>query len=86
MSSTANGMALLLSRASAVVTGQDGLTMGLIILLVIEAPVVILIVASFLGRPRRLKVTGLFLGWLFLMFGVFLGAIYFIGLVLGLFF
>ena len=86
MSSTANGMALLLGRASAVVTGQDGLTMGLIILLVIEAPVVILILASFLGRPRRLKVTGLFLGWLFLMFGVFLGAIYFIGLVLGLFF
>lgn len=86
MSSTANGIALLLSRASAVVTGQNGLTMGLIILLVIEAPVVILILASFLGQPRRLKVTGLFLGWLLLMFGAFLGAIYFLGLLLGFFF
>jgi hypothetical protein len=86
MSSIANGIALRLSRASAVVTGQNGLTMGLIILLVIEAPVVILILASFLGKPRRLKVTGLFLGWLLLMFGAFLGAVYFLGLVLGFFF
>ena len=76
----------LFSSAVQSVASQNGLSMGLIILPIIEMPVLILILASVTGRPRRLKVTGLFLGWLFLMFAVFLGAIYVLGLILGLFF
>ncbi len=76
----------LLSSAFQTATSQNGLSMGLIILAIIEMPVVILILASVIGRPRRLKVTGLFLGWLLLMFGIFVGAIYVLGFIFGLFF
>lgn len=65
---------------------SNRITMGLIILLVIESPVAILIAASLWGRRRRLKVTGLFLGWLLFMFGAFVGAVYVLGLVLSLFY
>ncbi len=76
----------LLSSALQTVASQNGLSLGLIILAIIEMPVVILILASVAGHPRRLKVTGLFLGWLLLMFGIFIGAIYALGFIFRLFF
>jgi hypothetical protein len=76
----------LFSGAVQSVASQNGLSMGLIILAIIEMPVVILILASVISRPRRLKVTGLFLGWLLLVFAIFVGAIYVISFIFGLFF
>jgi hypothetical protein len=58
---------------------QNELSIGLIILTIIEMPVLILILTSILGRPRRSKITGLFLGYLFSMFFVFVTFIYLIG-------
>lgn len=77
---------LFISSAVRSVASNNENSMGLIILAIIEMPVLILILASVTGRPRRLKVTGLFLGWLFLMFAAFLSVIYVIGFILGLFF
>ncbi len=80
-----NNLILLqfLANARAV---QSEVSLGLIVLTIIEMPVLILILASILGRPRQSKVTGLFLGYLFSMFFVFVAFMYLIGVFQGFFF
>lgn len=73
----------LLASASAV---RSEVSLGVIVLTIIEMPVLILILASILGRPRRFKVTSLFLGYLFSMFFVFVTFMYLIGTFQSFFF
>jgi len=63
-----------------------GRPLGLIVVGIIELPVVILFLAALLGKPRSTKITSLFVGWVFLMFGAFVGAVYFLSFVLGVFY
>jgi hypothetical protein len=61
------------------------MSLGQIVLIVIISPVVILLLATILGKPRSMKVTGLFLTWLALVFCVFVGAVYGLSFITGLF-
>jgi hypothetical protein len=63
-----------------------GRPLGLIVVGIIELPVLILFLAALLGKPRSTKITSLFVGWVFLMFGAFVGAVYFLSYVLGVFY
>lgn len=80
---------LLMLLFAAVVEAAEnayGPPLGGVVLLVIGSPVVILLLAAVLGKPREQKITGLFLMWLMGMFTVFIGAVYLLGAVLGLFY
>ncbi len=68
-----------------VVNGQ-ALPLGYIVLGIIGIPVLILFIASFLIKPRSLKITGLFVSWVFLMFTAFIGAVFFLSFVFGFFY
>lgn len=64
----------------------QGRPLGLIVVGIIELPVLILFLAALLGKPRSTKITSLFVGWVFLMFGAFVGAVYLLSYVLGVFY
>jgi len=60
-------LALLMNIASSQ-SQTSSMPLGHIVLIVILSPVVILLLAALLGKPRSRKVTGLFLVWLTLIF------------------
>ncbi|MHA2393096.1 MAG: hypothetical protein ACXAEX_14240 [Promethearchaeota archaeon] len=62
------------------------LPLGYIVIGVIATPVVVLLLASLLGRPRSNKITALFLGWLAMMFTAFIGAVFVLSYLLGIFY
>lgn len=64
--------------------GQSAL--GYLILGIIVSPVIILLLASVLGRPRKTKITLLFLGFLVFMLGAFVTITYLLGFVTGFFY
>ncbi len=64
----------------------NGMPLGYIVLIVVESPVIILILATLLGKPRKMKVTGLFLAWLGMVFAVFIIAVYALSYITGLFY
>jgi hypothetical protein len=64
----------------------NGIPLGYIVIAVIGTPVVILISAALMGNPRKPKITGLFIGWLLMMFTAFVGAVYVLGAILGFFY
>jgi hypothetical protein len=68
-------LSFYLSLSSSTVK-QSGWPLGVVVLIVIESPVIVLLLATVLGRPRTMRVTQLFIGWLLLVFIVFLGAVY----------
>jgi len=63
-----------------------GRPLGLIVVGIIELPVLILFLAAMLGKPRSIKITSLFVGWLLLIFGAFVGAVFFLSFILGFFY
>lgn len=75
----------LLSHIASGPSRASGMPLGLVVLVVIISPVVVLLLATLLGRPRSGKVTGLFLAWLALVFCVFVGAVYGLSFITGLF-
>jgi len=81
-------MSRLLALLTYVASGpsrSSGMSLGLIVLIVIISPVIVLLLATLLGEPRSMKVTGLFLAWLALVFSVFVGAVYALSFITGLF-
>jgi hypothetical protein len=66
--------------------GQNGMPLGIVVLIIIESPVIVLLLAALLGHPRRTRVTQLFLGWLLLIFLVFIGAVYGLSYITHLFY
>ena len=75
----------LLTNVASSPSGTGGMSLGQIVLIVIISPVIILLLATLLGKPRSSKVTGLFLAWLALIFCVFIVAIYGLSFITGLF-
>jgi len=78
-------LSFFLSLPSSTV-GQNGTPLGIIVLIIIESPVIVLLLAALLGRPRKMRVTQLFLGWLLLVFIVFLGAVFALSYITHLFY
>ena len=77
-------LALLMYVASSQ-SQTSGMPLGHVVLIVILSPVVILLLATLLGKPRSMKVTSLFLAWLALIFAVFVGAVYGLSFITSLF-
>lgn len=65
--------------------GTNGIPLGYVVLVVILSPVVVLMLATLLGKPRKMKVTGLFIAWLGMVFTVFIGAVYVLSFLTGMF-
>lgn len=61
-----------------------GLQPGFVIFSIVELPMLLLVLAALLGRPRKLRVTAVFVGALSLLFMVFLAATLTLGTVLSL--
>ena len=53
---------------------------------IIESPVLILLLAALLGKPRKMKVSMLFMTWLAMVFTVFIVAVYALSFITGLFY
>jgi hypothetical protein len=64
----------------------QGRPLGLIVVGIIELPVVVLFLAALIGKPRSTKITSLFIGWVFVMFSVFIGTVFFLSYLLGIFY
>ena len=64
----------------------NGMPLGYIVLIVVESPVLILLLASLLGKPRKMKVSILFVVWLALVFAVFIVAVYALSFITGRFY
>jgi hypothetical protein len=73
---------------SEAVTTNDGngLPLGYLVIGIIALPVIVLISASLLGKPKSFKITTLFLGWLFMMLCVFIVSVFGLSFLLGIFF
>lgn len=69
-------------------TGHNSgpLPLGIIVVGIIEAPVLILLLATFLGKPRQPKITGVFVGFIAMMVLVFIGAVFGLSYLLGIFY
>lgn len=65
---------------------NNGMPLGYIVLIVVESPVLILLLATLLGKPRKMKVTGLFIAWLAMVFVVFIVAVYALSFITGRFY
>jgi hypothetical protein len=75
-----------LNIASEAVGNTRTLPLGLIVVGIIEAPVLILLIATLLGKPRQPKITGIFIGFFSIMVMAFIGTVFGLSYLLGLFY
>jgi hypothetical protein len=78
----------MVSLIGSLVSAQqtNGMPLGYIVLIVVESPVLILLLAALLGKPRKVKVSMLFMAWLAMVFVVFIVAVYALSFITGLFY
>ena len=81
-------LAQVMTNIASEATGHNNgsLPLGLIVVGIIEAPVLILLLATLIGRPRQPKITGVFIGFVSIMVIVFIGAVFGLSYLLGLFY
>ena len=81
-------LSLMVSLIGSLVSAQqtNGMPLGYIVLIVVESPVLILLLAALLGKPRKMKVSMLFMAWLAMVFTVFIVAVYALSFITGLFY
>ncbi len=81
-------LTLMVSLIGSLVSAQqtNGMPLGYIVLIVVESPVLILLLVTLLGKPRRMKVSLLFLTWLAMVFAVFIIAVYALSFITGRFY
>ncbi len=81
-------LSLMVSLIGSLVSAQQTTSMplGYIVLIVVESPVLILLLAALLGKPRKMKVSMLFMTWLAMVFTVFIVAVYALSFITGLFY
>ncbi len=81
-------LSLMVSLIGSLVSAQqtNGMPLGYIVLIVVESPVLILLLAALLGKPRKMKVSMLFVTWLAMVFTVFIVAVYALSFITGLFY
>lgn len=72
--------------ASSAGGGHNILPLGLLVIGVIMGPVVILFTAALVGKPRQPKITTIFFAFITMMVVVFIGAVYGLSFMLGLFY
>jgi len=78
--------ALLNIASEATGHGSGPLPLGYIVVGIIEMPVVILLLATFLGNPRQPKITSVFIGFITMMVIVFIGAVFGLSYLLSIFY
>ena len=78
--------ALLNVASEATGHGSGPLPLGYLVVGIIEFPVVILLLATFLGKPRQSKITSVFVGFIAMMVLVFIGAVFGLSYLLGIFY
>jgi hypothetical protein len=78
----------MVSLIGSLVSAQQtkGMPLGYIVLIVVESPVLILLLAALLGKPRKVKVSMLFIAWLAMVFAVFIVAVYALSFITALFY
>lgn len=76
----------LLNIAQQGAVRESQLPLGYIVVGIIETPVVILLLATFLGKPRQYKITGVFVSFIAMMVVLFIGAVFTLSFILGTFF
>ena len=81
-------LSLMVSLIGGLVSAQqtNGMPLGYIVLIVVESPVLILLLAALLGKPRKMKVSMLFMAWLAMVFVVFIVSVYALSFITGLFY
>jgi len=81
-------LSLMVGLIGSLVSAQqtNGMPLGYIVLIVVESPVLILLLAALLGKPRKMKVSMLFMTWLAMVFTVFIVAVYALSFITGLFY
>ncbi len=81
-------LSLMVSLIGSLVSAQqtNGMPLGYIVLIVVESPVLILLLAALLGKPRKMKVSMLFMAWLAMVFVVFIMSVYALSFITGLFY
>ena len=65
---------------------NNSLPFGYLVVGIIEAPVLILLLATILGKPRQPKITGVFVGFIVMMVIVFISAVFGLSYLLGIFY
>ncbi len=87
MSSAILGLAQALMN----VASSDGghvapLPLGYLVIGIIWAPALVLFIAALVGKPRQTKITTVFFGFVFMMVIVFIGAVFGLSALLGIFY
>ena len=65
---------------------ESQLPLGYLVVGIIEAPVLILLLATLLGKPRQPKITGVFISFIGMMVIMFIGAVFVLSYILGIFY
>ena len=66
--------------------GTGPLPLGYIVVSIIEAPVIILFLATLLGKPRQLKITGVFMSFIGMMVIIFITTVFGLSYLLSIFY
>ena len=87
MSATILGLVqAMMNVASSTGGHQTPLPLGYLVVGIIMAPVVILIIATLVGKPRQPKITTVFFAFIAMMIMVFIGAVFGLSALLGIFY
>lgn len=86
MSNLIAAIALALVNIAEAAATSGNSSLGGIVLAIIEFPVLTLILATILGKPRSNKMTGLFLGWVTMMATVYISAFYLLSWLTSIFY
>lgn len=87
MNSIILGLAqVLLNIAQEGAIRESQLPLGYLVVGIIETPVVILLLATLLGKPRQPKITGVFVSFIAMMVIIFIGAVFTLSYILGTFY
>ncbi len=87
MSATILGLVQGMMNVSSSTGGHPApLPLGYLVIGIIMAPVLILIIAALVGKPRQPKITTVFFGFIVMMIVVFIGAVFGLSALLGIFY
>ena len=76
----------LLNIAQEGAVRESQLPLGYLVVGIIETPVLILLLATLLGKPRQPKITGVFLSFIGMMVILFISAVFGLSYILGIFY
>jgi uncharacterized membrane protein YeaQ/YmgE (transglycosylase-associated protein family) len=76
----------LLNIAQQGAVRESQLPLGYLVVGIIETPVLILLLATFFGKPRQYKITGVFISFIGMMVILFISAVFGLSYLLGIFY